>query len=974
MLNTPISTIGATACLFLMLLHCAPSFAQESTCPAPPPMSPPWLVYPAQPFRHVLALPSGEVAAHVYVRDTGIGLQRPFVFVEGIDFGLSETDGPFRLGDFGWQAFNGCDPDRYPMLEHMPIMMDSLLARGFQPVLIDFEQGAGDIFKNAKLLVDILEHLRAYRVDPRPMVVSGASMGGQIARLALAEMERSGSPHCAQLYLSLDSPHQGANVPLGLQQVIHAMAEGADINGGLPQALASPAARQLLLQQHLPGTFRQAYQMALDSAGWPEYCRNAGLANGGLTPLSNSTAPLLDYAYDILPTDVFGDIGGVLDIEIYPFPGHPAHPLATPFTPVSSWLEMPQGSGWPWPLQSTVGYGLGGSPSASWSLDLMPGGTRPSLLQFATAFNDALGELDVPWPLNIPPIDLDGITALHSFIPTQSALGIPGPWTAAQMDSLALLSPFDAIHHGTFNEPHSQINPANLAFVLNQLNVTECPLAPGDLDDDVVLNDTGDWELPGLAVGGRLCLQSADDIFADAAADPGSHGAFRLPPCAGEITVLEGGVLELGGGSATAHLTVSVGTSLIIRGQLVIHPGSTLTLESEAQLIMDGGVLDQRSGAVVESRSASRIMTPTTALWTQQSDSHFLLDGTLTLDEAALWQHQMAPDAVIQTQGQAQLQLAQDSHWSLQTALGEAHWKVEPHGQVKVTGEGDWCQQNVNFLMLGESVWRGALTDGWAFHGCHWRGTVLDTIAITGPLQLTEHGSQSIHLRHETGDFRMVDARFIGGDLSMRENRIRWRDASFEGSPVHHAGLFSSPSHLVESCRFESSTCALTLFGPGRIRIEDSEWTNNGIGLSGRQARCELACCSLGSNDTGIHLERGLLVMCHEGGGGWNRFENNDLHMSFELAPLPCIQGGANHFGSHLSGWASGTIDLTCQGGGLDWDISGQSWDWPLGWPQIQSGLWAYGQDGAPNCPISAVDLNPAEPKGCRDTGKKLTE
>ena len=974
MLNTPISMRGAMAFLLLMLMQCAPSNAQETACPAAPPMSPPWLAYPAQPFRHVLALPSGDVAAHVYVHDNGNGLERPFVFVEGIDFGLTGTEGPFQLGDFGWQAFHGCDADSYPMLGYMPAMMDSLLARGFQPVLVDFEQGAGDIFRNAKLLADILEHLREHRSDPRPMVVSGASMGGQIARLALAEMESSGSPHCTQLYLSLDSPHQGANVPLGLQQVIHALAEGADIIGGLPQALASPAARQLLLVQHLPGSLRQAYQTALDSLGWPVSCRTAGIANGSLAPMTNSTAPLLDYEYDILPTEVFGDISGILDIEIYPFPGNPAHPMATPFVPVTSWLEMPQGSGWPWPLQSNVGYGTGGADWSSWSLDHLPGGTRPSLLQFTLAFNEALESLDVPWPMNIPPIDSEEIVALHSFIPTPSALGIPPPWNGGQMDSLAMHSPFDAIHHGADNEPHSQINPANLSFVLNQLDMTECPLLPGDLNEEVVLNDTGDWDLPGLTVDGRLCLQSAEGTFGDGAAPLGSHGEFRLGPCSGVISILEEGQLELGGGSATAHLIVSAGATIFLRGQLILHPGSTMTLEPEAQLIIDGGILDQRSEAVFECLPGARVNTPSAALWTQQSDSRFQLDGTVSLDEGALWQHQMAPDAMIQTQAAAHLQLAEDSHWSLQSVLGDAHWKVEPNGKVYVAGTGAWEQHQVNILMMGASTWRGALGSGWVFNDCHWRGTASDTMAIEGPLQLTEHQSLSIRLEHSTGDFRVADALFTGGEISMREDRIRWMNAIFKQNPIHHAGLLSSPSHLIESCQFEDAPNALTLQGPGRIRIEDSEWTNNGIGLSCRHARCELACCRFHSNEVGTEMDRGLLIMCHEGGGGWNSFHYNDLHMSFELAPLACLQGGANHFGSHLTGWAAGTLDLGCQGGAVDWDITGQSWEWPLGWPQIQTGLWAYGLDGAENCPVSAVDLAPVEATECRATGKKLTE
>jgi len=111
--------------------------------------------------------------------DLGTALGRPFVFVEGIDFGLTNTSSYLQLGDFGWAAFNGCSPDQYPMMANMPVLLDSLITRGFHPVLVDFEEGAGDIFANAELLVDVLAHLNEYKTDARPIVLGGASMGGQ---------------------------------------------------------------------------------------------------------------------------------------------------------------------------------------------------------------------------------------------------------------------------------------------------------------------------------------------------------------------------------------------------------------------------------------------------------------------------------------------------------------------------------------------------------------------------------------------------------------------------------------------------------------------------------------------------------------------------------------------------------------------------------------------------------------------------
>jgi len=58
-----------------------------------------------------------------------------------------------------------------------------------------------------------------------PNVVLGSSMGGVIARMALGRMDRGGgqngaggfAAHQTRLYVSLDAPHQGANVPLGYQ-------------------------------------------------------------------------------------------------------------------------------------------------------------------------------------------------------------------------------------------------------------------------------------------------------------------------------------------------------------------------------------------------------------------------------------------------------------------------------------------------------------------------------------------------------------------------------------------------------------------------------------------------------------------------------------------------------------------------------------------------------------------------------------
>jgi hypothetical protein len=101
-------------------------------------------------------------------------------------------------------------------------------------------------------------------------VVLGFSMGGLVARYALRDMEVNNIVHDTRLNISFDSPHQGANVPVGFQAAVLHLA-GSGIGVGVPgltynpasltfgrlspdlgragQLLNSPAARQMLRYQ-----------------------------------------------------------------------------------------------------------------------------------------------------------------------------------------------------------------------------------------------------------------------------------------------------------------------------------------------------------------------------------------------------------------------------------------------------------------------------------------------------------------------------------------------------------------------------------------------------------------------------------------------------------------------------------------------------------------------------------------------------
>ncbi|MCF6307573.1 MAG: hypothetical protein L3J09_06435 [Flavobacteriaceae bacterium] len=96
-------------------------------------------------------------------------------------------------------------------------------------ILHDF--GADYIQRNAMTLTSFIKEVNTSLADnnsTEELVIVGPSMGGQITRYALAYMEKQEQVtgnnswyHNTRLWVSMDSPHQGANIPLAIQGSIY---------------------------------------------------------------------------------------------------------------------------------------------------------------------------------------------------------------------------------------------------------------------------------------------------------------------------------------------------------------------------------------------------------------------------------------------------------------------------------------------------------------------------------------------------------------------------------------------------------------------------------------------------------------------------------------------------------------------------------------------------------------------------------
>ena len=155
-------------------------------------------------------LDDGRIVSAIYtIISSGAkgSVVRPFIFVEGFDpSSIVNTLGNYAfLGTSYLNTLRNFNTNAYDL------------------IYIDWLNSLVDIRDNAKLLEQIIEKINERKRNSgstEKNILMGHSMGGLVARYALRSMEEQGKPHDVATYVSYDSPHLGANVPLGAQYFI----------------------------------------------------------------------------------------------------------------------------------------------------------------------------------------------------------------------------------------------------------------------------------------------------------------------------------------------------------------------------------------------------------------------------------------------------------------------------------------------------------------------------------------------------------------------------------------------------------------------------------------------------------------------------------------------------------------------------------------------------------------------------------
>ena len=189
---------------------------------------------------------------------------------------------------------------------------DAVIDASDYPGSMIVDGGADFVERNAFSVVNIISIINGQKIGTEENVIIGPSMGGLITRYALNYMESNSMSHETRLWLSFDSPHLGANVPIGFQNLFNYLAYGLDTWVGnfsleslrpiVDGMLKSPAARQMLtdhFEPHLANgeiaefnpnltlPIKHPYSdifyngiNSLTASGFPETTRNISLING----------------------------------------------------------------------------------------------------------------------------------------------------------------------------------------------------------------------------------------------------------------------------------------------------------------------------------------------------------------------------------------------------------------------------------------------------------------------------------------------------------------------------------------------------------------------------------------------------------------------------------------------------------------------------------------------------------------------
>lgn len=914
----------------------------------PDPHETPWAMENGD-FPWQFSVDGMKANAYTLWSDDGI-FDKPFIFVEGIDFEYDHYEK--RNGRFGWCQFTGGNTNgqiEFQMLTHLPYLLNDLRAMGFDIIMLDFYDGAARIEDNSKLLQELISRCIAFRVGLEPIVVAGASMGGQVARHALRQMELDGVNHCTRLFISLDSPHQGAYIPAALQETIYELSEYVSAAAVMiDNKLMRPAARQMLqyqINQPLVASpsaelFVQ-WQLWKSQNGLPQRCRNVAIANGsslGTALTAELTAPLIDYGCEFS-----GEIP-LVNLRLYPLPGNTDHEASNEWETVIADILFTENLGlFNGTLTGINQYHLLPTVANDWpALDYAPGGTRESIKELVDSFND-----NADFIAQCSEIETDEYNSQHCFVPTYSALDmtINNPQTPIQelLANNQELCPFDNWFIPEVNQQHVEVTA-------NTIDWIESEVFAG-------LQPNGEPWLPVIFSGENYAFNFYSSTFhrlssivvsnqAQLMINNFTHGHYTDEPpfiqstfqvelsslCgAATATVMNDGAITVGDQNGLTKGVLIIEKDGFLRilgdGKCTVNRGSKIIVRNGGAIQIDfGGILNLAGGELFLEKG-SKVYLDNGELNVDHTNGkiHFL-GGVVYVGESLEWSPFASSES---SHGQLIVYAEQDDDVVLAANAkfiidGFGNYDesllLEPFSHFNCRGEdgSKLMVSNVKVTMEPLSKWANNVPSS------------IINVAFLGNEENAELSFWGYATHLEKCQFNQVST-FLN-NVSTMALKCKWQGESSGVNAIHglytfrnchfyHCSMSSSwldEASILEHCVFEGNyNQPFGFFDKGSpfISLESCEWNAYSTATRKMDGKLQSRCSKWTDNSIAIELnENSKWMASTESGGGYNLFEANATHVHFDNALAPDLSNGYNDFGPAGLAVFSGNIsDMICQ-------------------------------------------------------------
>lgn len=493
----------------------------------------------------------GKAIATIKLGDGNSELTRPLIFVDGVDFAETvvidpNIGKPVRYGSTGWENVSQgllsgvVENFEDELFKDYPKALTALRndqtqygEANYDIILVEFLDGADYIQKCAKLLQEVIKKVNEEKVCGYDNVLLGLSMGGQVSRFALSYFEAAGIDHGCREYVSFDSPHINANIPLAVQAFVYAGAKFQNSEAAQQSwhALNRPAAAQMLkynlMAELEKGTIEYnhtvvnfsflQFDLVVTESSLPfaeSFPKIAQLRAQFYNERSELSLPKMTYNVAIANGSAFGQ-SQPGDICLAAVHNEADQSLVLPPVPlislslaeaISAYLtdkyeddllrvELNAGGSaaenifvFNYINQDDYSFNkihISNSPQLE-ELDLAPGCMRNDIQGITRELNDLVENNPLDDPLGggwfseiFVDFDLSLSCGLENttFMNTASTLGIKTDDYSMNLDiafdDAIITSPFDAFFYPDIkedNEPHVEVNEANRQFLLKEVN------------------------------------------------------------------------------------------------------------------------------------------------------------------------------------------------------------------------------------------------------------------------------------------------------------------------------------------------------------------------------------------------------------------------------------------------------------------------------------------------------------------------